>query len=62
MQETLYRPGSPESPLNSAQLEGKFDSLVAGVLGAQARDRIKDKVRALESMPALEPLIADLRA
>lgn len=62
VQEMLYRPGSPESPLSSTQLEGKFDCLVAGILDAQARDRIKDKVRGLESMPALEPMIADLRA
>jgi hypothetical protein len=62
VQETLYRPGSPESPLSDAQLEGKFDSLVAGILDARACDRIKDKVRGLESLPALEALIADLRA
>jgi len=62
VRETPYRPGSPESPLSDAQLESKFDSLVAGILDARACGRVKDKVRGLESLPALEALIADLRA
>lgn len=59
--EMLYRPGSPEAPLASPQLADKFDQLAAYVLGVDARKRIHARVQALETMPALEPLIADLR-
>ncbi len=61
VQETLYRPGSPEAPLGEAQLADKFDLLAAHAVNTGARERIKGKVVALDTLPALEPLIADLR-
>lgn len=59
--ETLHRPGSPDSPLSSAQLAGKFEQLATRVVDADARRQIQATVQQLESLPALEPLIKGLR-
>jgi 2-methylcitrate dehydratase PrpD len=60
-QETLHRPGSPDSPLSGAQIAGKFEQLAARVLDADACRRIQAAVQRLDSLPGLEPLIAELR-
>lgn len=62
VKETLYRPGSAEAPLSDAQLAEKFESLAAHAVAAGARERIRARVSALETLPAIEPLVADLRA
>jgi len=56
VQEALYRPGSPEVPLTARQLAGKFEQLVA-----EASSRLQTTVQTLETLPAMEPLIAVLR-
>jgi 2-methylcitrate dehydratase PrpD len=61
VRETLYRPGSPEAPLSETQLAEKFDLLAAHAVNAAAGKRIRENVRNLDQLPALEPLIADLR-
>lgn len=61
VQETLHRPGSPEAPLSEAQLSGKFEQLVAHALDAGARERLRARVRELETLPSVAPLIAGLQ-
>jgi 2-methylcitrate dehydratase PrpD len=62
VQETLYRPGSPEAPLGAAQLSEKFQRLTASVLDAQARERVRTHERELERKKTLAPLTEYLRA
>lgn len=59
--ETLHRPGSADAPLSPVQLEAKFEQLAGRVLDAEARRRVRDTVRKLETLDALGPLIAGLR-
>jgi len=61
VEETLYRPGSPEAPLTRDQLTDKFDRLAAYVLNADARSAIKAQVNRLEESPAPMPLMECLR-
>jgi len=61
VRETFYRPGSPENPLSQAQVEEKFALLAAHAVGAEASARIRRNVQALDTLPSIEPLVADLR-
>ncbi len=52
--------GEPDSPLGWDELIAKFDDLAGVAYGAQRRRRIVAAVRALETAPAVRPLMAEL--
>lgn len=60
VRETLHRPGSPDAPLDSAQLSLKFEQLAGQVLDAGGRERLRAAVASLECLPTLQPLIEAL--
>ncbi len=45
-----YRKGDPESPLSDAELDDKFDELVAPVLGAAAAARLRENIWRLDRL------------
>jgi 2-methylcitrate dehydratase PrpD len=59
--ETLYRPGSPESPLSDEQVIDKFERLAAHVVGPEVRKKIRETVARMETLESVEPLVALLR-
>lgn len=61
VKETLHRPGSADAPLTAAQLSAKFDQLAGRGMDADARRRVRESVRSLETLAVIEPLIVQLR-
>ena len=55
-------PGSPHNPLSSAEVEAKFLSLTAPVLGAERGQAVVEQVRELEALPDVSRLGSLLRA
>jgi 2-methylcitrate dehydratase len=59
-----YPKGDPRNPLTNEEIEGKFDALASPILSGDARQRIKDAVWNLETVPSIAELmdlcVADL--
>lgn len=49
-----YRKGDPESPLTDAELNDKFDELVAPVIGSEPASRLRDKLWQLDRIDLSE--------
>jgi len=58
----LYRRGSPEKPLSSAEIVDKFHNVVAPCVARADAQRIVDLVERLETMADLKPLIEAVSA
>jgi 2-methylcitrate dehydratase len=60
---TVHRaasPGSPAAPLTRHEVEDKFRQCAAGVLDAEARQRVIDLVGRIEQLPSVAPLLSAL--
>jgi 2-methylcitrate dehydratase PrpD len=49
-----YRRGDPEAPLSDAELNDKFDELVGPVIGAEATQRLRERLWRLEALELRE--------
>jgi 2-methylcitrate dehydratase PrpD len=49
-----YRRGDPEAPLSEAELNDKFDELVGPVIGAEATQRLRERLWRLEALELRE--------
>jgi 2-methylcitrate dehydratase len=52
-----YPKGDPRNPLTDGEIEEKFDALASPILSREARQRIKDAVWGLESLPSISKLM-----
>jgi 2-methylcitrate dehydratase PrpD len=57
-----YRKGDREEPLSDADLNNKFDELVAPVIGLEAARSLRDKLWQIDELPVRQLKFANFRA